>query len=471
MKALKIACILSAAIVLFLFACSKKKPPEPELPKYKWTILGYFDGNNSADQTPDGHSYVIEDLQELEQIDSTEEVQILVMLGSFKTDGDCKYYHVKTDSSEVVLHLGKKDMSDPTSLRDFIGYGIENYPAEHYMLIINDHGRGWKGVCYDAINGAGNWMDLSDLSYALSGFEFDIIWFYTPSMATAEVAYQIMERAEYMIASQFKWYLGNIMGSSVWLPYLTDDPDRDTRLFAYKIAEAIDSAARNIEPIRRFQSVLIHLARIPQLATHVSNLGRNLIDSTGSYWTEVWDAWRGSDIFYDSDSSFVDLREFARQLKSQPNLNTTIKNDAEKVETSVSGDYGAVLAKFMYPPDYKIPSGISIHFPWNQELFDSTSYVQLDFSETNWYSFISIFIQRYSDSYAGILDIKSIPTGAKVFLNEVYTGYETDAIIRGLIPGGYDVRLVKTGCEDWTRSIHINAQDSLSYTAWLKCSP
>jgi hypothetical protein len=354
-------------------------------------------------------------------------------------------------------------------LRDLVGYGIENYPAENYMLIINDHGRGWKGVCYDAINGAGNWMDLSELSYALSGFEFDIIWFYTPSMATAEVAYQIMERAEYMIASQFKWYPGNIMGSGVWLPYLTDDPDRDTRLFAHKIAEAIDSAAHDIEPIKRFQSVLIHLARIPQLATHVSNLGRNLIDSTGSFWTEVWDAWDASNLpSYDCDSALVDLREFARQLQSQPHLNTAIKNDAEKVETSVSGNYGAVLAKFMHPSEYKVPSGMSIYLPWNQELFDSTSYVQLNFSETNWDSFISIFIQSFSEGYAGALNIVSNPPGARVFLNGEDTGYETDVIIGGLFPGRYVVKLVKAGYKDWFREVSVYPRQTTIVPAWLK---
>ena len=333
-KIFKVTSLLLIATSIFLFACSKKKPPEPEPSKYKWTILGYFDGNNSEDQTPEGHSYVIQDLQELEQIDSNEEVQVLVMLGSAKTDGNCKYYHVERHlneppdviSSEVVKDLGKKDMSDFTTLRDFIGYGMQNYPAEHYMLIINDHGRGWKGLCSDNVNGAGNWMSLPDLYSALFGFEFDIIWFYTPSMATAEVAYQIMDRAEYMIASQFKLYPDNIMGSTIWLPYLTDDPDTKVRDFAHKVTEAIDSVA-SVPPVKRFHSVLIHLPKISQLATDISNLGKNLIDSTGSYWNEVWDAWGWSHTYKYCDSALVDLREFARQIQSQPNLNSAIKKN------------------------------------------------------------------------------------------------------------------------------------------------
>ncbi|MEA3431321.1 MAG: hypothetical protein U9R01_01395 [candidate division WOR-3 bacterium] len=36
--------------------------------------------------------------------------------------------------------------------------------------------------------------------------------------------------------------------------------------------------------------------------------------------------------------------------------------------------------------------GLCIHFPWKQELFDSTNYVKLDFKATNWYAFLSKFI-------------------------------------------------------------------------------
>jgi len=472
-KIFKIVSVLSIAVLIFLFACSKK-PTEPEPSKYKWTILGYFDGNNSQDQDLDGRSYVIRDLQELEQIDSTEEVQVLVMLGSFKTDGNCKYYHVKTHlneppdsiSSEVVLDVGKKDMSDFTTLRDFIGYGMQNYPAEHYMLIINDHAAGWKGLCSDTINGAGNWMSLPELSSALFGFEFDIIWFYTPSMATAEVAYQIRDRAEYMIASQFKYYPDSIMGSTEWLPYLIDNPNGSVWLFAGKVTEAIKNAAENISLTKCFHSVLIHLPKISEVATDVSNLGRNMIDSTGSYWSEVWDAWDMSHIYTTLDSPFVDLREFAQQIQIQPNLDSVIKNDAKALEISFNA---AVLMQFNYPR-YNEIGGISIHLPWNQDDFDSISYAQLDFSETDWHSFISVFIPNYSDSYAGILDIISVPDGAKVFLNGVDTGYKTNVIIRGLFPGLYDLRLVKSGCQDYRISnMQINAHDSLSYDIRLSC--
>jgi hypothetical protein len=478
-KTIKIAIISFIALLTLFFACSKKKPNKPEPPKYKWTILGYFDGNNPQDQALDGHSYVIKDVQELEGIDSAQQqVQILVMLGSAKTLGNCKYYHVQRHldeppdqiSSEVLADKGKMDMSDPTTLRDFLGFGVQNYPAEHYMLIINDHGAGWKGVCSDAINGNGSWMSLPDLSYALSGFTFDIILLYTPSMATVEVAYQIKERAEYMLASQFQEYPHNILGAtelgkdSAWLPYLTDTPDASVRDFAYKVTNAIYYAAHQISPTERVHSVLIHLPKISKLSTDVSNLGKNMIDSTGSYWTEVWAAWDNSHIYDYIDSTLIDLREFARQIQTKPNLNSSIKAYADAVETSVND---AVLEQHKFP-NYDLIGGISICFPWNQDHWDSTSYDQLDFSETNWDDFISVSIQTFWGNYGGTLNITSNPTGANVFLNGVDTGYKTDAIIGGLLPGLCQLKLTKTGYQDWIIDIFIVSQDTIYRHADLK---
>lgn len=55
--------------ILLLSACSKKPtPPPPPLPQ--WTILGYFDGNNPQDRDANSHSYVIKDVQEMEQVGS-----------------------------------------------------------------------------------------------------------------------------------------------------------------------------------------------------------------------------------------------------------------------------------------------------------------------------------------------------------------------------------------------------------------
>jgi hypothetical protein len=192
-----------------------------------------------------------------------------------------------------------------------------------------------------------------------------------------------------------------------------------------------------------------------------------LIDSTGSHWNEVWDVWKVSHSYDDCDSASVHLREFAWKIHDQSNLNSAIKDAAKVLATSIDD---ALLAEFMYPPyhEYTNLGGISIHFPWNQDLFDSTSYAQLDFVTTNWHSFISTFIQSFSSNCAGTLNITSTPTGAKVFLNDVYTGYKTNAIISGILPGSYTLRLSKEGYLDYVRlDFEIKPRVPTSWSATL----
>jgi hypothetical protein len=288
-------------------------------------------------------------------------------------------------------------------------------------------------------------MSLPGLSSALSGFKFDIIWFYTPSMAAMEVAYQIKDYADYMIASQYKWYPEKIMGATIWLPYLTENPDVGVRDFAKKIPQAIDSAAYLISDTKRFHAATIYLSEISNLADDISNLGKSLIDYTGSKWDTVWNAWNFAHDYENLDSLPVDLKTFTQLVQNYTDLDTTIKKCAQEVETSISY---TVITQYLYP-EYATQGGISIHFPWDESAYDSVDYSQLLFSGTGWNDFISAFIQTYSGNYAGSFDIKSNPTGARVYIDDIDTGDTTNVVIGGVFPGFHVVKLTKSGYKDW----------------------
>ena len=43
-----------------------------------------------------------------------------------------------------IENIPEQNTGDPSSLRDFIVWGMENYPAENYAVILWNHGTGWK---------------------------------------------------------------------------------------------------------------------------------------------------------------------------------------------------------------------------------------------------------------------------------------------------------------------------------------
>ncbi len=443
--------------VLLLSVCSKKKSTEPEPTKRKWTVLGYFDGNNTQDLSSANLSYVIKDVQEMEKVGSTDDVQVIVMLGSIKTQGICNYYLIEKQldepppdliRSEVLEAVDEPDMSDSLTLRNFIEYGVENYPAERYMLLINDHGCGWRGICLDEQNGYGEMMSLPGLAWALSGYRFEIIVLYAPSMSTLEVAHELRKKAGHLIASQFKRPMQNILGSSDWLQSLTDNPDMSSRDLARSMVDAIYNAAANEEKWAHI--AVINLSNVDGLASRVMNLGDTLRAKAGAYWNEVFDAFNAVHEPRLDDSAFTDIKKLAQAVGVSPNLDPGIKSTAQAVEEAL----GYTVIKSLSNPDLG-RGGLSIHLPWKSGLFDSTNYVQLDFESRKWHSFLSHFIASTSGCLGGLRICSSPVKGARIFIDGEDTGLETDTTIHGLLPDWYLVKVVKEGYPEKERHLQV----------------
>jgi hypothetical protein len=120
----------------------------------RWTWMVYMAGDNAkvfeqlkgkqrlmAPMEAQGY----QDIQEMEAVGSTDEVAILVQFDTL-SDREHTYrlYIRPTSGQRVIENIPEQNTGDPRSLRDFIIWGIENYPAQHYAVILWNHGTGWK---------------------------------------------------------------------------------------------------------------------------------------------------------------------------------------------------------------------------------------------------------------------------------------------------------------------------------------
>ncbi|NLI17159.1 MAG: hypothetical protein GX409_12820 [candidate division Zixibacteria bacterium] len=69
---------LIASALIFVSGCGKKSSNPDTKPE--WTILVYADGNNNLDYTQGGNSYCIQDIQDLQQVGSTDKVNVVAMV-------------------------------------------------------------------------------------------------------------------------------------------------------------------------------------------------------------------------------------------------------------------------------------------------------------------------------------------------------------------------------------------------------
>lgn len=122
----------------------------PTVAAAKWTFLVYLDADNNLERAG------IQDFFEMAAIGSSPEVNIVVQMdrvpGEDSSNGDWKdtrRFFIKKDdnpSMTPLQELGEKNMGDPKVLQDFVEWGVKNYPAEHYAVVIWNHGDGWRDL-------------------------------------------------------------------------------------------------------------------------------------------------------------------------------------------------------------------------------------------------------------------------------------------------------------------------------------
>ena len=178
-------------------------------PKAKWTVLNYCAADNNL------YAYIYDDAASMEKSGSNNSVQLVTQLDH--QGGGAYRYRVEQDresgpeaerhiDSPVLQSLGPVNMSDPKTLSDFLTWGIKSFPAEHYMLVIADHGKGWEGLIQD--DSHKGWMSIPQLKQALdtaqkaTNQKLDVLGFDACQMASVEVASEVKDYAKFMIASQ-----------------------------------------------------------------------------------------------------------------------------------------------------------------------------------------------------------------------------------------------------------------------------
>lgn len=145
-----------------------------------WTVLIYANGNN--DLEPE----MQQALDKLEQVIPGEDTNIIVQIGKAKHElvkilrtnlpqkNDKKHlsgvrrYELDKEKWRQMQNLGNKNMADPKCLYEFIKWGMQNYPAKRYMLILSGHGFQFVGVMTDYSKKAPYIMGIPEMTQAIN---------------------------------------------------------------------------------------------------------------------------------------------------------------------------------------------------------------------------------------------------------------------------------------------------------------
>ncbi len=126
--------------------------------------------------------------------------------------------------------LGQLDTTDPDTLADFISWGVQNYPADRYMLVFWDHGAGpVYGFGYDEFQSEESALTIDEMKQALEAnpnVHFDMIGMDCCIMGSLETCLALQSFCDYTIVSEdFEPGIG--WSYKGWMSQLEQNPSTD----------------------------------------------------------------------------------------------------------------------------------------------------------------------------------------------------------------------------------------------------
>ncbi|MBI5490289.1 MAG: hypothetical protein HY905_23335 [Deltaproteobacteria bacterium] len=175
----------------------------------KWAMLAYIAGDNNLSDAG------LADIQEMCEVGASRDVWAAVEIDTYgEHTGSIRYEISEPDPwgeahRIVIQRLAEKDSGDPETLRSFVKWGLRRYPARSRVLVVWNHGSGFRSVRRDiGYDDFGSSMDMPELEKALQRAgvgpkkRIDILGFDACLMNMIEVVHHFRELARIVVGSQ-----------------------------------------------------------------------------------------------------------------------------------------------------------------------------------------------------------------------------------------------------------------------------
>lgn len=472
---------LLAVLLLFvaLFSLPASAPPDKD-----WTFLVYMDADNNLEGVG------IDDFLEMSAIGSTAQVNVVVQFDRarfFDTRygdwWDTRRYYITPgmvpNPQDAIAVLGEVNMADPASLASFVNWGIANYPARHYFLVLWDHGEGWQGVVADDDPVTGDTLTALDLQAAMSaiatangGRRIDLLGNDACRMSL-EIQYEIKDFVDYFVGSEKDeplagWPYDAFLSTVVANPAMSPDEVAGTLVDLY-VESYMPPTNSSLYSVALSA---VNAAALRPLATNL-NAFLDELDVHRPYFTEqVLDARTATEHYEiggGPGGDEYDLRHFVENVLDRIPSRRLERRGADLL----AAIDGAVVHNRAW--DHPNPvnqvsaahaNGISLWFPATPV----SNYTQLSFSaDTTWDEFLASYgigqrrsvaanatalardadgdgysdelVVRYQPAVSGTMSIDVYRDGAYAFSRNYATAAgRTDEVRYGSLPGGeYEV--------------------------------
>lgn len=304
-----------------------------------------------------------------------------------------KYKQPPLPVSKKNRSKARDDGREPSpieSLSSFLEFCRKSYPAKHYMLFILGHGLvvGNDMFLFDE-HAAQQSLSLHELGQVLGGFkrrtgkegqQFEFVSFHSCSMSALEVAYELKETANYMLASQGPTFVGSWPYRQIVMRVFQDLVSKEKslketllKIFAYCLHNSRDFQLAGYS----FDLCLCNLNKVIDIKDPLRKLSAALATNVVDPFLQEcillahWDAqsyW---------GESYTDLYDFCSRLNQRcENAKGTTKTADSKllaiqqaccqvIKALEPGDDNLIISSGSAGSEYQFSHGLSVFFPWS----------------------------------------------------------------------------------------------------------
>jgi hypothetical protein len=383
----------------------------------------YMDGDNDLEE------FAGMDFNEMETVGSTGNIAVVVQFdpAGHIYNPRTKRYLVLSDTnngritSKPLENLGQKNMASPDTLGSFISWAVQECPADHYCLVLWNHGSAWEGALYDEHPNTGppstDKMTLDEMAEGLeTGLEaaglgsLDIIICDMCMMGSVEVAYSLAPYGRYLVASP-ALTLAEGYDYGTLLKRLDEEPDMEPPAFARVVAdEFMNACAAAISEDEAFPFAVsvVELRELDNLAGTYGSFADALEASGEDWWIEVYKSARAAQDFVKVDefsySAFVDLGDFAFIL-SNLSSDEAVRGNAALVRAALERTVAYNRKNELLPWS----TGLSIFIPPSDwDLGNLSLYEQISFCNATGWNTLALEMAGEVEKYPDGVDIRGL---------------------------------------------------------------
>lgn len=318
----------------------------------KWTVLVYLNAAN------DLYSASTLNMNQMERVANNPNVRFVVQWKQSRDafpgssfDGVRRYLVTPDTTSQVVSTLLQDDlrnnsgqpldMGSPQTLRNFVQWGKTNFPSERTVLVIWNHGNGWRrsadslptrAFSYDDQYGTS--IQTWQIDDALDGFNFDIVAWDCSLMQMAEVAHEFRGIATYMAGSEESPPAEGYPYDAVFAGFAAN-PNASTR----DLAKGFVDGMLNNPPYanRKITQSVIELSKMDALAASLDTFAGAMIAEGSSLHNAIRAARTGAQSYSPTALRWYrDIIHFCTLLEAQAGTPANVKAASADVRAKVA---------------------------------------------------------------------------------------------------------------------------------------